>query len=82
MQINQTIKYENGKVIISQVYEFDFSDFVILELPKSCTSCPCGFGTNKENPCGRNVPLKPEDYNSRPATCRLKTFDEYLVEIN
>jgi len=76
--------YPDGKsdmVRITKSYTFPLSDMVIDELPRSCEQCPVGYMSCPENPCGRNIPWTDIDYKQRPASCKLKTLDEYLEEL-
>lgn len=61
-------------------YRFKASDFVIGQLPSSCYTCPSGFCTIPGHPCGRNVPFLPEDSIRRPATCKLRTLEQYFAD--
>lgn len=63
-------EYTEGKVQV--IYEFDWPDFVVGEVPPSCYECPCGF---MEHKCGRRVPL---DGKGRPPECKLRTLEEYI----
>ena len=67
-------------VVITKSYVFKFSDFVIDKLPENCYQCLCGYHTIPGHPCGRNVPWTKEDAQHRPATCKLRSLDEFLKE--
>lgn len=54
--------------------ELQFEDLKVFEFPKNCASCPIGFSAT--NKCGRNTPFLPEDYITRPKTCKLQLIDE------
>lgn len=45
-----------------------YEDLMAIELPKNCYQCPVGY---MEHNCGRNVPFKKEDGETRPTTCKL-----------
>lgn len=71
MKLNKSIEYNyvGPCLTISTTIQLKYEDYEVFELPTSCTSCPVGFCSTS---CGRNVPLKTEDYRSRPETCKLK----------
>lgn len=72
---------EQGIVRISVTYEIPISELVTDILPQSCGSCPVGFQSIPDCSCGRNVPYQAEDWKQRPATCKLRTLEEYLREV-
>lgn len=69
---------DDKTIRIRKDYEIPLTEFVTDVLPDSCASCPVGFQSIPNHPCGRNVPYKPEDWKSRPRSCRLMTIDAYL----
>lgn len=68
-------------VTITMSYTFETSEFVIGELPSSCSHCPVGYMCNNDNngkqhiPCGRGVPL---DDKIRSPDCQLKSIEQWL----
>jgi len=68
------IKTEFSTGLVRIVYEFNYPDFVVGSLPKSCSHCPVGF---MDHNCGRRVPL---DWEGRPPECKLRTLEDYLRE--
>jgi hypothetical protein len=76
----KTIEERNSlgpKITIEIQLRFD--EFLTSELPESCTNCPIGFSA--KNNCGRNIPLKMDDYAKRPDTCKLKQLNLSLENI-
>lgn len=71
---------DSVRITITKSYTFKLTDFVIDELPRSCQQCPVGYMSCPGHPCGRNVPWTDIDYKQRPATCKLRTIDEYLKD--
>lgn len=76
--------FGNGKdhtVTITLSYTFETSEFVIDELPKSCSRCPVGYMCNNDNngkvhiPCGRRIPL---DEDIRSPECKLISIEKWL----
>lgn len=71
---------KDGNVVIrlTRTIDIPFYEFAIESLPTSCMDCPIGYQNIPNNPCGRNIPFKGEDYSRRPPTCKLITIREYL----
>ena len=71
MNLSKISEYtERGpRLTIEADWSLSYKDFKVFDFPASCAECPAGFSKNN---CGRNVPLKAEDYNSRPQSCKLK----------
>lgn len=71
-------------VTITLSYTFETSEFVVDELPKTCSHCPVGYMCNNDNngkihiPCGRRIPL---DDQIRSPDCKLQTIEQWL-EVN
>lgn len=79
-------KFNNDHTVtINLSFTFDTSEFVIDELPKSCSQCPVGYMCNNDNndklhiPCGRRIPL---DEDIRSPDCKLKTINQWILEQN
>lgn len=73
-----------GKVrlTISSEYILNVTDFIVLELPENCNSCPAGICCNGEITCGRNVPWTDADAKKRPDTCKLRTLEEVIWSLS
>lgn len=72
-----SIKYTNTGQKLSIEVELPYKSFECFTLPENCLHCPNGY----MHGCGRNSPFKPEDYEKRPDTCKLKLVNiEELIK--
>lgn len=81
-------KFNNDHTVtITLSYTFETSDFVIDELPSSCSRCPVGYMCNNNDnenpekphiPCGRRIPL---DEKIRSPECKLRSIEQWLKSI-
>lgn len=53
--------------------QLDYEDFKCFKYPNNCASCPVGF--SETNKCGKNTPLRSEDFTKRPKNCKLRRID-------
>lgn len=70
MKIEKNVVFNEVGQKLTMNVQLTYDKLEVFEFPASCDRCPCGFSTH--NDCGRNVPFKEEDYQKRPATCKLK----------
>lgn len=79
MEIKTTEDRNNTGPKITIEIQLKFDELLTSELPESCTNCPIGFSSKTD--CGRNTPLKMEDYIKRPDTCKLRQLNLNLENI-
>lgn len=70
MKIEKNVVFNEVGQKLTMNVQLTYDKLEVFEFPASCDRCPCGFSVH--NDCGRNVPFKEEDYQKRPATCKLK----------
>ena len=70
MKIEKNVVFNEAGQKLTMNVQLTYDKLEVFEFPASCDRCPCGFSVH--NDCGRNVPFKEEDYQKRPATCKLK----------
>ena len=69
MKIEKNVVFNEIGQELTMNVQLTYDKLEVFEFPASCDRCPCGFSVH--NDCGRNVPFKEEDYQKRPATCKL-----------
>lgn len=79
MEIKTIEKRNNLGPKITIEIQLMYDELLTSELPECCTNCPVGFSSNVN--CGRNIPLKMDDYIRRPDTCKLKQLNLNLENI-
>lgn len=79
MEIKTTEKRNSLGPKITIEIQLKFDELLTSELPESCTNCPVGFSSKTD--CGRNIPLKMDDYTKRPDACKLKQLNLNLENI-
>lgn len=72
MNVTKTVRYNDTGQVVTIQLQCRYEDLEVVEYPESCVKCPVGF-QNKN--CGRNFPFALEDYERRPATCRLRKVE-------
>ncbi len=73
--------YDDDGAFLKLEVHIPYAELKTFKLPRSCTSCPCGYMSHK---CGRNFRLADRDYQQRSSTCKLRqlSIEEIIKMIN